>query len=184
MKPFLAFLPIIGLLLCMTSNGQKKSDIKTSKRHVHKEFKQLSKQDRCDTLATSLEGRHWIAEAERVPGKRGSSIIVEPGSSFVAVNDNTIHFAINDPYTQESQKIWQGFINDYSAIRNKENSTYLIEIDASLVDENIHISMEAFPSGEVAWVKITGKNLKRYVFVGQVIPLNYSLVYKVAVIQD
>lgn len=174
---------ILFSICCCAVAAQDNGELQKNKRTQYKEFRSLSAQNQGDSIRQSLTMRHWIVEIDRVPGRRGASIPIEPGMLFVAVDGNTAHLCV-DP-TDKSEKgcpVVQGVVEKYVVSKFENQSIYSINMLVAGQGQEISISVAANPSGSIAWVNISGKRMRKSVFVGRIVPLDYSPVYRASVV--
>ena len=163
----------ILLLGTLSITGQDK----ISKRKEYKEFKSMTFESRCDSIDAALALRQWIVEGEKIPGRRGSTITVQPNAYFVAVNGNELIVATGSENPEMQSTFSKGIIEKYKISPEKDSSLIKIDIMAESDGNKINVSIEVSPCGNVAWTVISGKKLRRHVLMGHVIPINYSAVF-------
>ncbi len=174
---------ILFSICCCAVAAQDNELLQRNKRNQYKEFKLLSAQNQGDSIRQSLTMRHWIVEIDRVPGRRGASIPIEPGRLFVAVNGSTAYLCVDPTVMAENGcSVVQGVVEQYVVSKFENQSIYSINMLVAGQGQDISISVEVNPSGSIAWVNISGKRTRKSVFVGRIVPLDFSPVYRASVV--
>ncbi len=183
----LSILPLLALL-CMPITAQEKSN----RRKEYKEFKAMPIECRCDSVLLALNTRQWIVECDRVPGRRGASIDITPGTWFFAVKGDELIISAGQSHgkaTSNNQvkgtlqftpipELYKATINQYEVTLNNETKIQTVSIIANNDSGTLHVDIELRPCGEVAWIELTGKKIRKQVAIGHLLPLNFSATYQ------
>ncbi len=175
------FLICIMLLFFSASElwAQGNGGVEKNRREQYKAFRALPAKNQGDSIRYSLVMRHWIVEIDRVPGRRGASIPMEPDRFFVAVKGDTAYICIDrGGRSEECSAVVRAVVDRYVFSKERNQAIYTIEMTVEGQAQSFSIKVEVNPSVAVAWVNISGKRMRKAVFVGQIVPLGCSPVYR------
>ncbi len=168
---------IITAILLTASTSVITAQERISKRKEYKEFKSLTYKHRCDSIGVALELQQWVVEGEKVPGRRGATIKIEPDSYFIALNRNELIISTGNTKNPKDTGFYKAMVESYEVANDSKSEISTIQITADNQGAKINITIEIRPCGDMAWVDISGKRLRRQIIIGHIMPINFSAVY-------
>lgn len=162
--------------------AQENGGLEKNRREQYRAFRALPVESQGDSIRQSLAMRQWIVEIDRVPGRRGASIPMEPGRYFVAVKGDTAFICVDrGGRSVECSGLVQAVVDRYIVSKDKNQAIYTIDMAVEGQAQSLSIKVEVNPSGAVAWVNVSGKRMRKGVFMGRIVPLDYAPVYRASV---
>lgn len=169
---------MLGFFFASGLYAQGDGGLEKNRREQNRAFRALPVECQGDSIRQSLAMRHWIVEIDRVPGRRGASIPMEPGRFFVAVKGDTAFICVDrGGKSVDCSNLVQAAVDRYIVSKDENQAIYTIDMTV----EGFSIKVEVNPSRAVAWMNISGKRMRKGVFVGQIVPLGCSPLYRASV---
>ena len=174
MRVYTAFVVFLCLVAPLLFGAQDCGDLVKNRRNEYKIFKN-SDAIQCDSILHLLQSRHWVVEIDRIPGRRGSSISIGDDEFFVAVNGAEAVLCIDTKTRSEkSCSAVHAAVEQYAVSQIENQYFYQVHFVVKGEQQEFTVSVEINASTGVAWLNISGKRMRKAVFIGHITSLNQS----------
>ncbi len=181
----LSVLFVFFVFVCHCAFGSQGDDDPLRGKAVeYKLFKSSSAVQQSDSVSHLLEQRQWIVEVDKIPGRRGSSIQMDNGAFFVVANGSEAVLCIDDKSRiTDSSSVVRGTIERYDVSIANDQPFYLVDMVVKDQEQVFNITVEINASTSVSWVKVSGKRMRKSVFIGRILSQSESSVFQTLEVQ-
>ncbi|WP_439182318.1 DUF4251 domain-containing protein [Carboxylicivirga taeanensis] len=177
---------VIFALSLMNGAIAQETDKKHLSRKEMREIRKLEQKKQSEAMskviATSIEEKKWVLEANSLAGKRGSSIIVNSNLNFIAMEGDEAFVQLGSDTGMGANGVGgvsvRGRVTKYEVKKNEKKGTYFITLYVSSAIGSFDIRLDCNSDGQIANATVQGNTSGRIQYRGILVPLSQSTVYK------
>lgn len=174
---------VIILLITLAGMAQGQVNLTREERKIlKKEQKKQAEQIMIMNTAKALHVSQYILKADRVRGRGGVMINVNPRINFVSVNGEEVFVQLGSEsgmgYNGLGGITLKGRITGSSIEQDEKNGSYYILLNTMGTAGSLTISLNVNVTGEMANAMVTTNWGSRVDFIGHVVPNGRLQVYK------